>query len=54
LRDTDLIKELSDIKEIQSFQITFVTEDDESGTTVTPKFNEIIRPDTVTISMVYN
>ncbi|RDJ35649.1 MAG: hypothetical protein DWQ19_12590 [Crenarchaeota archaeon] len=54
LRDTDLIKELSDIKEIQSFQITFVTEDSESGMTVTPKFNEIIRPDTITISMVYN
>lgn len=54
LRDTDLIKSLSEIKEIQSFQITFVTETDESDTIITPKFNEIIRPDVVTISMIYN
>lgn len=54
LRDTDLIKEMSEIKEIQTFQITFVTESGESGTLVTPKFFEIIRPDTVTISFVYN
>lgn len=54
LRDTDLIKELSDIKEIQNFQITFVTEDNESHTVVSSKFNEIIRPDSITTSFVYN
>jgi len=54
LRDTDLIKEISDIKEIQNFQVTFTTVDGESGTIVMPKFFEIIRPDAVDISFVYN
>lgn len=54
LRDTDLIKALSDIKEIQSFQITFVTNTGESGTVITPRFNEIIRPDLTTIALIYN
>ncbi len=54
LKDTDLIKEISDIKEIQNFQVTFITTDGESGTLVTPDYYEIIRPDTITISFVYN
>jgi hypothetical protein len=54
LRDTDLIKEMADMREIQSFQITYITEDGESNTVVTPKFNEIIRPDGINISFVYN
>jgi len=54
LRDTDLIKEMADMREIQSFQITYITEDGESNTVVTPKFNEIVRPDGINISFVYN
>lgn len=54
LRDTDLIKEMADIREIQNFQVTFVTEDGESSTLVSPKFYEIVRPDTIEISFVYN
>lgn len=54
LRDTDIIKEVSDFKEIQNYQITLITEDGESGTVVTPKFYEIIRPDVITLSFVYN
>jgi hypothetical protein len=54
LRDTDLIKDMAELREIQNFQITFVTEDGESSTIVAPKFNEIVRPDNVTISFVYN
>lgn len=54
LKDTDLIKELSDMKEVQSYQITFITEDNESGTLITPKFYEIIRPENITLAFVYN
>ena len=54
LRDTDLIKALSDIKEIQSFQVTFVTNDRDSGTIVIPRFNEIVRPDIITTALMYN
>jgi hypothetical protein len=54
LRDTDLIKALSDIKEIQSFQVTFVTNDGDSGTIVIPRFNEIVRPDIITTALMYN
>lgn len=54
LKDTDLIKQISDIKEIESIQITFVTQDGVSGTTVVPKFYEIIRPDNISISFIYN
>jgi len=55
LKDTDIVKELADIKEIKDIEITFITNDpDNSGTTVTARFNEIIRPDEVAISFVYN
>lgn len=53
LRDTDLIKYISDVREAQSFQITFVAED-ESEPIITTDFNEIIRPDNINISFVYN
>ncbi len=54
LRDVDLIKYLSEIREIRGFDITFTTDDpDNSGDIVTTKFNEIIRPDTVTVSFLF-
>jgi hypothetical protein len=54
LRDIDLIKALSGIREIRRFDITFTTNDpDNSGAIVTAKFNEIIRPDTISVSFVF-
>lgn len=54
LRDVDLIKNLSDIKEISNFDVTFVTnETDNGGQTVTAKYNEIIRPDVIDVQFIY-
>lgn len=54
LKESDLVKELSDIKEIKAFDLEFTTVDPEnSGNIVTTKFYEIIRPDEVTISFNY-
>ncbi len=54
LRDIDLIKHLSDIREVRRFDITFTSNDPEnSGSLVTTKFNEIIRPDTVSVSFLF-
>lgn len=54
LRDVDLIKDLSDIREVNRYEATFVTEDEENtGQIITTKFNEIIRPDTLDISFNY-
>lgn len=54
LRDVDLIKHLSDIREIGQFDITFTTSDpNNSGQIVTSKFYEMIRPDTITISFLF-
>lgn len=54
LKSTDLIKALSDIQEITTFNITFTTSDaGNSGELVTTKYYEIIRPDTTTISFVF-
>lgn len=54
LRDTDIIKTMADIKEVSRYEISLITNDpDNSGAIVTAKFNEIIRPDTVTISFIY-
>lgn len=54
LRTSDLIKELSDIREIKSVEITFTTDDDDnSGETVTTDFFEIIRPGTIEINFLY-
>jgi hypothetical protein len=51
LRDTDLIKQLSDIKELDSVDVTFVTNDeDNSGAMVTTKYYEVIRPDDIAIN----
>ncbi len=54
LRDADLIKFLSEIKELGQIDITYTTDDsDNSGTIVTAKFNEIIRPDTISIAFLF-
>jgi len=54
LRDGDLMKFLSDIKELGQIDVTFTTDDPEnSGTIVTTKFDEIIRPDTISINFVF-
>lgn len=54
LRDTDIIKIMSDINEVSRYELSFVTNDSNNGgQTVTTRFNEIIRPDVVTIAFIY-
>jgi hypothetical protein len=54
LRDSDMIKSLSDLREIQRFEVNFVTNNSENGgSSVTTKFYEIIRPDTTDITFTY-
>ena len=54
LRQENLNKELSSIREAKRFEMTFLTNDESnSGSMVTARFNEIIRPDTVSIAFVY-
>lgn len=54
LRDTDIIKSLSDLKEINRYEVTFVTDDDNNGgSIVTTRFFEIIRPDNIEIAFTY-
>lgn len=54
LRDSDLIKSLSDLKEIDRYEVNFVTNDSSNGgNSVTTKFYEIIRPDSVEITFTY-
>lgn len=54
LRDTDIIKVMSDINEVTRYETSFVTNDaDNGGSTVVADFNEIIRPDVVTIAFIY-
>lgn len=52
LKSIDLVKEISDIKEIRSADINFVT-DDVSGDVVTARYYEIIRPATIDVNFVY-
>lgn len=54
LRDVDLIKHLSDIKELNSIDIDYQTDvEANSGDTVTTDFFEIIRPVSIEINFVY-
>lgn len=54
LKNIDIIKEVSDIKEIRSISINFVTDDENnSGDMVAAQFNQIIRPQTLEINFVY-
>ncbi len=54
LRQEDLNKQLSTINEVDRFEMTFMTSDSENGgSLVTAAFNQIIRPDTIAITFVY-
>ena len=54
LQDTDVIKFLSSIAELSYITATFTTNDPgNSGAIVTAKFNEIIRPDTLTFNFTF-
>lgn len=54
LRDADLVKFLSEIKELSQIDITYTTDDAEnSGTIVTARYNEIIRPDAISINFLF-
>lgn len=54
LNSVDIIKELSDIKEIKSVDVELTSDDpNNSGSLVTTKFYEIIRPSTTEINFVY-
>lgn len=54
LRDSDLVKALSDLKEVSRFEVNLVTDDPENGgSMVTSKFNEIIRPDIIDLTFTY-
>ena len=54
LKEADLIKKLAEIREIRNFEINFTTSDpDNSGAMVVTQYNEIIRPDDITINFIY-
>jgi hypothetical protein len=54
LKDSDLIKALSDLKEINSYEIHLTTNNpNNGGNAVTAKFYEIIRPDLTDIVFTY-
>lgn len=54
LKESDLIKSLSSIKSAKSFDVIYTTNDEEnSGSMVTAKYYEIIRPDNIEISFMY-
>ena len=54
LRDNDITKTLSDLKEINRMEITFVTDDpNNGGNIVTTDFNQIIRPDLILVNFTY-
>ena len=53
LKDVDIIKTLSSIKQIKSFSISFVTQSGETGNSVVPKFFEIVQPDNINVSFIY-
>ena len=54
LKDSDLVKALSDLKEVERYEVTLTTNDAENGgSSVTAKFNEIIRPDVIDITFTY-
>jgi len=52
LRDIDIIKQLSDIKDPSRYEVSFTT-DDGNSSIITPKFNEIIRPESIQINFTY-
>ena len=54
LRENDLVKSLSSVKQVDAFNIVFTTDDpDNSGDFVSTKFFQIIRPSTIEIAFMY-
>lgn len=54
LRDTDLLRVISDMTEITSSSVTFTPDNGaDPGQIVTARYYEIIRPDDITLSIVY-
>jgi|GEM_PF-2566571 len=55
LKDTDLIKTLSDLKQVDGYNINFTNLSDEAngGTYVDTRYYEIIRPNNIVITMFY-
>lgn len=54
LKDNDITKEFSDIKELKKVDVTFNTDiATEASTIITVKFFEIIRPDIIDLGFVY-
>lgn len=54
LKQEDLSKQLSVVREAKRFEMTFLTNDpNNSGSLVTARFNEVIRLDTLSITFVY-
>lgn len=58
LRDTDIVKTLADIKELEQIDVAFTTinsiEQGQGSTSVVhPRFNEIIRPDNIAVEFSY-
>lgn len=55
LKEAELIKALSDVKEISGLDINFVTNDAANGgSLVTAGYSEIIRPDQINLSFMYS
>ena len=55
MKDTNLIKSMSDISEIEDLAVTFTTNDPENGgSVVVAEFYEIIQEDTTTINFLYD
>jgi hypothetical protein len=54
LKATDVVKALSGINEVDNFEATLTTNDpNNSGNIVTTRFSQIIRPDIVNITFIY-
>jgi hypothetical protein len=53
IRDADLIKKLSDIKEPDHYEVSFTNDVEAAVSIIVPKFNEIIRPGTITLNFQY-
>ena len=54
LKSVDLVKALSDIKELKDIDVNYeTTDEDNSGETVTARYYEIIRPSSYEINFVY-
>ena len=54
LKAADLVRQFSDINEIRSTEVNFITSNEEnSGSIVVARFFEIIRPSTIDINFIY-